>query len=146
MKVDVYWNLHKQTFSIRSREKENYGRVIRHADHVHIKNPTTVVSKAGRERVLREKKKNVHAVIRGVLIGTDPHRRSFDTCVQQTTGAHVWHYNPYEHDQFVCRELVYTFSYFFTRAAEKNVADHEWTDAILNTSLEGRPIVKGLMK
>jgi len=146
MKVDVYWNLHKQTFSIRSREREDYGRVIRHADHVHIKNPTTVVSKAGRERVLREKKKNVHAVIRGVLIGTDPHRRSFDTCAQRTTGAHIWYYNPYELDQFVCQRIDHTGGSHFSWPVTKNVADHEWTDATLRKGPNGRPIVKGLMK
>lgn len=139
MKVDVYWNLHKQTFSIRSREKEDYGRVIRHADHVHIKNPTAVVSKAGRERVLREKKKNVHAVIRGELIGTNPHAWSFYTCVEQTTGAYAWHYNPYEYDQFVCQRVNHSWP------VTKNVADHEWTDAILNRGPNGQTIVKGLM-
>lgn len=137
MKVDVYWNLHKQTFSIRSREKEDYGRVIRHADHVHIRNPTAVVSKAGRERVLREKKKNVHAVIRGELVEkseAQPYLFQGSPWYKRF----VWHYNPYKHDQFVCETN--------THGDTANVADHEWTDAVLNTSLEGRPIVKGLMK
>ena len=137
MKVDVYWNLHKQTFSIRSREREDYGRVIRHADHVHIRNPTAVVSKAGRERVLREKKKNVHAVIRGELVEkseAQPYLFQGSPWYKRF----VWHYNPYKYDQFVCQTN--------THGTTENVADHEWTDAHLHTGPNGRPIVKGLMK
>ena len=62
MRVEVYFNLHKKTFSVRSCRT---GRVIHHTDKVHIANPEFVVRKAGRERVLREGKKNVHAFVRG---------------------------------------------------------------------------------
>ena len=68
MKVDIYRNLHKDCWSVRSRERSDYGRVV---DHVHcavIKNAKFVVSQAGRNRVLREKRKNVHAVVRGNLL------------------------------------------------------------------------------
>ena len=144
MKVDVYWNLHKQTFSIRSREREDYGRVIRHADHVHSRNPTAVVSKAGRERVLREKKKNVHAVIRGELAEAGE-RLLMEGLISRTTSCpwhkrYEWQYNPYMHDQFVCRQTEHGWPIV------ENVADHEWTDAHLHTGPNGRPIVKGLMK
>ena len=36
-----------------------------HAHRVHIKDPEFVVRQSGRERVLREGKKNVHAFVRG---------------------------------------------------------------------------------
>ena len=140
MKVDVYWNLHKQTFSIRSREKEDYGRVIRHADHVHIRNPTAVVSKAGRERVLREKKKNVHAVIRGQLIEASEPGAWWDMAFRNMAERYLWHYNPYEYDQFVCVNADDLWP------VEKNVANYEWEEALLQRGPNGRPIVKGLMK
>lgn len=64
-KVDVYWNLHKRCFSVRSRERDSYGRVIAHADEIRLTSATFIVSEAGRQRVLSEKRKNVHAFIRG---------------------------------------------------------------------------------
>ena len=68
--VDVYRNLHKNTWSIRSRTT---GRVIAHADNVVVKNVKFVVQPAGRQRVLDEERKNVHAFVRGTLspISTD---------------------------------------------------------------------------
>jgi hypothetical protein len=63
MRVEVYYNLHKKCFSIRHK-----GIVISHANTVKLADVTFVVRKAGRERVLREKKKNVHAFVRGNLL------------------------------------------------------------------------------
>lgn len=91
MRVEVYFNLHKHTFSVRSCRT---GRVMCHTDEVHIDNPTFVVRKAGRERVLREGRKNVHAFVRGditVFNDFNPH------CVDCT----VVSYNPYKHDTFI---------------------------------------------
>jgi hypothetical protein len=62
--VDVYRNLHKNTWSIRSRTT---GRVIRRADNVVVKNVKFVVQPAGRQRVLDEERKNVHAFVRGTI-------------------------------------------------------------------------------
>lgn len=64
MRVEVYWNLHKHTFSVRNTKT---GRVLFHADEVWIDDAQFVVRKSGRERVLREGKKNVHAFVRGTL-------------------------------------------------------------------------------
>lgn len=91
MRVEVYFNLHKYMWSVRSAKT---GRVLLHTHEVHINNPTFVVRKAGRERVLREGKKNVHAFVRGditVFDDFDPDRLDY-TLVS---------YNPYKHDTFV---------------------------------------------
>ena len=48
--VDVYKNLHKNTWSIRSRTT---GRVVEHADNVLVRAATFVVQPAGRQRVLK---------------------------------------------------------------------------------------------
>ena len=63
IKVDVYYNLHKKTFSIRCN-----GKVIAHRDKVTIKNPQYIVGEKGKQRVRREKSKNVHAFVRGTLM------------------------------------------------------------------------------
>ena len=67
--VDVYRNLHKNTWSIRSRTT---GRVIARADNVVVKNVKFVVQPAGRQRVLDEERKNVHAFVRGTISPISP--------------------------------------------------------------------------
>lgn len=62
MKVKVYRNLHNGLYSI-----QRLGRVIGHAQRVALTNTTFVVSEAGRQRVIREGKKNVHAFAQGDL-------------------------------------------------------------------------------
>lgn len=67
MKVDIYRNLRRDCWSVRSREQSNYGDVIAHTKYAIVNDVTFVVSEAGRQRVLREKRKNVHAFVRGEL-------------------------------------------------------------------------------
>ena len=63
MVVDVYRNLHRKCWSVRHR-----GIVGCHCETVTLENVTFRVSEAGRQRVLRERRKNVHAVVRGTLV------------------------------------------------------------------------------
>lgn len=73
MRVFVYRNLHKKCFSVRNVET---GLVIRHAETVLLADATFKVSEAGRQRVLRQKMKNVHAGVQGTLVdGDSPKRR-----------------------------------------------------------------------
>lgn len=60
-KVEVYWNFHKKLFSVRLM-----GRVVAHVKRAVLSDVTYRVSEAGRQRVLRQKRKNVHAVLRGL--------------------------------------------------------------------------------
>jgi len=89
MKVEVYRNLHKHCWSIRDTKT---GRVIEHTNNVHIKDAKLVVRKAGREKVLREKRKNVHAFVRGTI-------ESCSSCHTEQIA-----YNPYKYDSFVLVE------------------------------------------
>ena len=110
MRVEVYFNLHKKTFSVRSCRT---GRVIHHTDKVHIANPEFVVRKAGRERVLREGKKNVHAFVRGdVTFFNLMYRPTLDTLT----------YNPYKYASFVDKqteEPVYKASRAWLTVSDK---------------------------
>jgi len=65
MKVEVYRNLNNGMLSIRDAKTKH---VVGHADRVTLMDVTFHVSQAGRERVLRERRKNVHAVVRGALV------------------------------------------------------------------------------
>lgn len=70
-KADVYKNLQTGGYSVRSRETENYGIVISHEKTVVMNDVEFVVSENGRQDVLKEGRKNVHAVVRGVVVEQD---------------------------------------------------------------------------
>ena len=94
-KVFAYRNLHRQCWSVKALEGPLKGRVIYHANDLTLGWCDFKVSQAGRQRVLREQKKNVHAGVQGYLtncgeIATD----GIDLDVPVT-------YNPYKYDSFV---------------------------------------------
>ncbi len=91
MKVKVYYNLHKNCYSIVSLEKENYGRVIKYENCVPLFDAQFKVSEKGRQRVLREQKKNVHAYVKGTWVSKFVPRGA----VKLAT------YNPYKYGSFV---------------------------------------------
>jgi len=88
--VFVYFNLHKKCWSVKSRKT---GKVLCHADTVHLTGVTGKISEAGRQRVIREKRKNVHAGLTGTIGKT----QTTETCRTIT-------YNPYKYDSFVYRD------------------------------------------
>lgn len=64
--VEVYRNLHNDLFSIRCSKTR---LVLAHGECFVLRDGIPKVSKRGRERVLREKVKTVHAYIEGVYSG-----------------------------------------------------------------------------
>jgi hypothetical protein len=97
-KVFVYFNLHKKCFSIKALQGPMKGRVIAHRHDVFIYDAVFKVSEAGRQRVLREKKKNVHAGVCGTWDERSYDRVSIDSL--SVIGQPVM-YNPYKYDSFV---------------------------------------------
>src|SRR5690606_3428869 len=61
--VLIYKNLHNGLFSV----KQN-GLVVAHVESIVLKNGFFDVNQAGRNRVIREKKKNVHAYVKGFIV------------------------------------------------------------------------------
>lgn len=103
MRVFVYYNLHRKLWSVKALEGENKGRVIAHERSVLLADATGKVSQAGRERVLREKRKNVHAGIVGELIATGP-KASLGVAETIHGERAIWNkitYNPYRYSSFV---------------------------------------------
>ena len=96
MKVKVYYNLHKKCYSIVSLEKENYGKVIKHEKCVPLFDAQFKVSEKGRQRVLREQKKNVHAYVVGTWLG-----HLNDEITISGTPIKLATYNPYKYSSFV---------------------------------------------
>jgi len=100
MRVFVYFNLHKKCFSIKALEGDRKGRVVAHSNTVLLESCKFKVSEAGRQRVLREKRKNVHAGVTGVWINGDrveSHYEFLSMVGRQVT------YNPYKYDSFVIK-------------------------------------------
>jgi hypothetical protein len=90
MKVFVYYNLHKHLWSVKALEGDNKGKVIAHRRKIVLHNPIGKVSEAGRQRVLRDKCKNVHAGLVGHWFDDSPEIHG-----EQIT------YNPYKYASFV---------------------------------------------
>jgi hypothetical protein len=102
MRVFVYFNLHKKCFSIKALEGDRKGRVVAHSNTVLLEGCKLMVSEAGRQRVLREKRKNVHAGVSGTWINycTNRANNAFDFI--SMIGRQVT-YNPYKYDSFVIK-------------------------------------------
>ena len=86
--VEVYRNLHNGLISIRDAKTKH---VLGHATNVCLTDVTFKVSQAGRERVLKEKRKNVHAIVKGRL----------QSNLEGFTMPLLATYNPYKYDSFV---------------------------------------------
>tara|TARA_Y100001951_G_C11068087_1_gene144543 strand:+ start:91 stop:516 length:426 start_codon:yes stop_codon:yes gene_type:complete len=99
-KIEVYRNLHKDCWSVRQK-----GIVRFHCYKVHLRDCEFVVQPAGRAKVLREKKKNVHAFVRGHLCDvcdSNPHwEDDLYTCIWDEV-----EYNPYKADTFTTWENI----------------------------------------
>lgn len=91
-KVFVYFNLHKKVFSIKALEGKYKGKVIAHSEKVNLKNCLFKVSEKGRQKVLREKQKNVHAGVVGFLLSEEKDQE--ENLIKVT-------YDPYVYSNFI---------------------------------------------
>lgn len=90
-RVKVYRNLTKKCYSVMDPKT---GRVVAHSFAVCLKDVTFQVQQAGRERVLREKKKFVHAFVIGTVCIEQPvWEEGFTTFAMK--------YNPYKSEHFL---------------------------------------------
>ena len=95
-KVMVYYNLHKHTFSVTYK-----GRLISHSDYVKLEDVEFRVRQGGRERVVREKSKNVHSFVIGTLM---------DYCefpcenLPEEPNNNIVTYNPYKYNSYVMKD------------------------------------------
>lgn len=98
-RVRVYYNLHKKCYSIISKIEGRW-LLVAHAERVTLHNAKTIVSQAGRNRVLESKRKNVHAYIEGDFYTMS----DMIPANMQAMGAGSLYYNPYEVDCFVDKD------------------------------------------
>ena len=89
--VKVYYNLHKHVFSVKDAKT---GLVLAHGNNIVIDSPLFQVNQKGRNRVLQELRKNVHAYVVGTYVGVT------DLLESQKEQYDRVYYNPYSQDKF----------------------------------------------
>jgi len=62
--VRIYYNFHKKLYSVQEKVNGKW-KVVEHTNNINLINVTFKVSEAGRQRVIKEKRKNVHAAMIG---------------------------------------------------------------------------------
>ena len=101
MKVRVYYNLHKKTWSVQKYIKGKGWRISHHTNKLLLKNAEFKVYKSGQDKVRKEKKKNVHAYVIGEEIKGE--YQVVDALLVHKIKLrenHEIYYNPYKVDQF----------------------------------------------
>jgi len=104
--VKVYRNLHHGGYSIVAADGEHAGLVVARSGHVVLMDALFVVSEAGRQRVIREKKKNVHAYALGTLTwALDPALAKHESDMPRFAAGDLTEisYNPYKMSSFYVR-------------------------------------------
>ena len=103
----VYYNLHKHKWSVKDLKT---GKVNGdHRDVIILTSPHFKVSQAGRKRVLEEKRKNVHAGVRGYIEDTSFYiDDNFKTIKIYSNTYYLREitYNPYKYDSFVYKDTL----------------------------------------
>ena len=92
LKVYVYFNLNKHVWSIKALEGERKNRVVGYADSIELIYCNLKVSEKGRQRVLKQKQKNVHAGVVGYIKSINQHNNY--SAPQRIS------YNPYKTGHF----------------------------------------------
>jgi hypothetical protein len=94
-RVQIYSNLHKKLWSVRDKKTR---KVIAHKATVILSHCEFKVSEAGRQRVLKEKRKNVHAIVEGWLRDDLCDFNMMDY-ISYANSQVI--YNPYKYDSFM---------------------------------------------
>lgn len=94
--IEVYRNLRykNRTWSVKSKRTK---RVVARKELVLIKNPTFIVRESGRQRVLKEKRKNVHAFVLGTWVRD---KAIIDLLMSKKNIMKLVTYNPYKNAFF----------------------------------------------
>lgn len=91
--VHVYRNLHKDCWSIKQG-----GLVKAHTDEVLLNEPKFVVLSKGRQKVIKQRRKIVHAWLSGIM-----HENPFSVHEGETKTWHMITYDPYKYKSFVAK-------------------------------------------
>ncbi len=91
-KVEIYWNVRKGCWSIRQS-----GKVVRHTGSLLLSEVDLIVREKGRQRTLKQQRKNVHAWAKGYLISN----RKLAVILCTSNPRSEVTYNPYLNSTFM---------------------------------------------
>ena len=106
----IYFNLHKKVFSILGWDADKKGwRLQFHSSNVVAEGIKFKVHETGRQRVIKEKRKNVHAFILADIVRPYPtYRDMYERWIAEDIDKLVQYqfatYNPYKYDSFVNKD------------------------------------------
>lgn len=98
--VFVYRNLHHNTWSIMAHDGPHKGQIVGHATHLVLDLPRWRVNETGRQRVIAERQKNVHAGVYGMLADVEPMTDDDETLAWERVS-----YNPYAAGHFYLSDI-----------------------------------------
>ena len=101
MKKFIYYNLHRKCWSIRDVKSR---LVEGHSDFLLIDCLEAKISEAGRQRVIKEGVKNVHAGLVGVIFSRKQPKSIDLTSLRAIT------YNPYKYNSFIYKDTGEKFT------------------------------------
>lgn len=93
--VSCYFNLHKKVFSVKQGRHP-----IEHFDWVLLSDCSFRVRESGRQRVLQEKRRGVHAYVKGKVIIGSKTNENFLLEIPKYQEEYRIRYNPYLHGYF----------------------------------------------
>lgn len=110
-RCEAYYNLHNECLSARPTGRYGY---VKHYQWLIFHGVKFAVQPAGRQKVLRERKKNVHAFVRGEMMSWSPAGKGKkDRIIDSVVSAENMRaddrfvevtYNPYKYESFVIKE------------------------------------------
>jgi len=116
--VFTYFNVHKKTFSLKALSGPSKGLVIAHRDRLLLTSVSPRVSQAGRNRVLAERRKNVHAGLVGTWV-----EQFLDDEVDPGEDPDTLTYNPYKYPFFVAYQGERAYEFVGAAGAQLLVND-----------------------
>jgi hypothetical protein len=108
------------------------GRAVAHSDSAILRNARFVVQRAGWERTVRERRKRVHAVVRGELVGR-ARKRPTSTVT----------YNPYRADHFQIRATGQPACSALMAAMNKSLARSNKSRTRAKATKEAESVIDG---
>lgn len=94
--IRVYKNLHKNCYSIQQKINNTW-KVIEYSNEIILENCSFKIYENGRQKVIKEKRKNVHAFICGEKLNLNSKQININNLVTIS-------YNPYYSDSFYIKD------------------------------------------
>lgn len=94
--IRVYRNLHKNCYSIQEKFNNTW-KVIEYSHEIYLENCSFKIYENGRQKVIKEKRKNVHAFICGERLNLNLKQ------INKNNLVHI-SYNPYYSDSFFIKK------------------------------------------